>query len=446
MKTLIKNATIINEGLKFKGSVLIEDQIIKKVYPQVIPAELYLADIEIFDASGLYLIPGVIDDQVHFREPGLTHKGDIFSESRAAIAGGVTTYMEMPNTVPQAVTQQELQKKYDRATEVSAANFSFYMGATNDNLEEVLKTDPKKVCGIKVFMGSSTGNMLVDDENTLSEIFKDAPTLVATHCEDEKTIQKNIEIARGRYGEQVPMSRHAYIRSDEACYISSSKAVELASKFSTRLHVLHLSSAKEMSLFSPGNVTDKRITAEVCVHHLWFDDLDYLTLGTKIKWNPSIKTRKDKEALWEALLADKIDVIATDHAPHTIQEKNNTYFKAPSGGPLVQHSLVAMLELSRKGLISIEKVVQKMCHAPADLFRIENRGYIREGYFADLVLIDPNQSWVVSPENILYKCGWSPFEGVEFSNKVVATFVNGNPVFMNGQISDSVFGKRITFS
>lgn len=446
MKTLIKNATIINEGLKFKGSVLIEDQIIKKVYPQVIPAELYLADIEIFDASGLYLIPGVIDDQVHFREPGLTHKGDIFSESRAAIAGGVTTYMEMPNTVPQAVTQQELQKKYDRATEVSAANFSFYMGATNDNLEEVLKTDPKKVCGIKVFMGSSTGNMLVDDENTLSEIFKDAPTLIATHCEDEKTIQKNIEIARGRYGEQVPMSRHAYIRSDEACYISSSKAVELASKFSTRLHVLHLSSAKEMSLFSPGNVTDKRITAEVCVHHLWFDDLDYLTLGTKIKWNPSIKTRKDKEALWEALLADKIDVIATDHAPHTIQEKNNTYFKAPSGGPLVQHSLVAMLELSRKGLISIEKVVQKMCHAPADLFRIENRGYIREGYFADLVLIDPNQSWVVSPENILYKCGWSPFEGVEFSNKVVATFVNGNPVFRNGQISDSVFGKRITFS
>lgn len=446
MKTLIKNATIINEGLKFKGSVLIEDQIIKKVYPQVIPAELYLADIEIFDASGLYLIPGVIDDQVHFREPGLTHKGDIFSESRAAIAGGVTTYMEMPNTVPQAVTQQELQKKYDRATEVSAANFSFYMGATNDNLEEVLKTDPKKVCGIKVFMGSSTGNMLVDDENTLSEIFKNAPTLVATHCEDEKTIQKNIEIARGRYGEQVPMSRHAYIRSDEACYISSSKAVELASKFSTRLHVLHLSSAKEMSLFSPGNVTDKRITAEVCVHHLWFDDLDYLTLGTKIKWNPSIKTRKDKEALWEALLADKIDVIATDHAPHTIQEKNNTYFKAPSGGPLVQHSLVAMLELSRKGLISIEKVVQKMCHAPADLFRIENRGYIREGYFADLVLIDPNQSWVVSPENILYKCGWSPFEGVEFSNKVVATFVNGNPVFRNGQISDSVFGKRITFS
>lgn len=446
MKTLIKNATIINEGLKFKGSVLIEDQIIKKVYPQVIPAELYLADIEIFDASGLYLIPGVIDDQVHFREPGLTHKGDIFSESRAAIAGGVTTYMEMPNTVPQAVTQQELQKKYDRATEVSAANFSFYMGATNDNLEEVLKTDPKKVCGIKVFMGSSTGNMLVDDENTLSEIFKDAPTLVATHCEDEKTIQKNIEIARGRYGEQVPMSRHAYIRSDEACYISSSKAVELASKFSTRLHVLHLSSAKEMSLFSPGNVTDKRITAEVCVHHLWFDDLDYLTLGTKIKWNPSIKTRKDKEALWEALLADKIDVIATDHAPHTIQEKNNTYFKAPSGGPLVQHSLVAMLELSRKGLISIEKVVQKMCHAPADLFRIENRGYIREGYFADLVLIDPNQSWVVSPENILYKCGWSPFEGVEFSNKVVATFVNGNPVFRNGQISDSDFGKRITFS
>jgi len=352
----------------------------------------------------------------------------------------------MPNTNPQAVTQQLLEEKYKRASEVSAANYSFYMGATNDNLDEVLKTDPAKVCGIKVFMGSSTGNMLVDDENTLSEIFKNAPTLVATHCEDEKTILKNIEIAKGRYGENVPMSRHAHIRSDEACYISSSKAVELASKFDTRLHVLHLSSAKEMSLFNAGKVTDKKITAEVCVHHLWFDEMDYIKLGTKIKWNPSIKSKKDKEALWEALLADKIDVIATDHAPHTKEEKNNTYFKAPSGGPLVQHSLVAMLEMSRKGFISIEKVIQKMCYAPADLFRIEKRGYIREDYFADLVLIDPNKSWIVSPENILYKCGWSPFEGVEFSNKVVATYINGVTVFKNGKINETGKGKRISFT
>ncbi len=445
MKTLIKNATIINEGLKFKGNILIDGEKIKKIFSEVIPSEIDLNDSEIIDASGLYLIPGVIDDQVHFREPGLTHKGDILSESRAAAAGGITTYMEMPNTNPQAVTQELLEEKYKRAAEVSAVNFSFYMGTTNDNLEEVLKTDPTKVCGIKIFMGSSTGNMLVDDENTLSEIFKNAPTLVATHCEDEKTILKNIEIARGRYGENVPMSRHAHIRSDEACYISSSKAVELASKFNTRLHVLHLTSAKEMSLFNPGKVSDKKITAEVCVHHLWFDEMDYIQLGTKIKWNPSIKSKKDKEALWEALLADKIDVIATDHAPHTKEEKNNTYFKAPSGGPLVQHSLVAMLEMSKKGLISLEKVIQKMCHAPADLFRIENRGYIREGYFADLVLVDPNQSWVVSPENILYKCGWSPFEGVEFSNKVVATYINGVAVFKNDKINPSVTGKRISF-
>jgi dihydroorotase len=446
MKTLIKNATIINEGLKFKGSVLISEEQILKIFPHAIPSDFDLKEVEVIDASGFYLIPGVIDDQVHFREPGLTHKGDITTESRAAVAGGVTTYMEMPNTYPQAVTQEILEEKYKCASEVSAANYSFYMGATNDNLDEVLKTDPKKVCGIKVFMGSSTGNMLVDDENTLAEIFKNAPTLVATHCEDEKTILKNIEIARGRYGENVPMSRHAHIRSDEACYIPSSKAVELASKFNTRLHVLHLSTAKEMTLFNSGKISDKKITAEVCVHHLWFDERDYIALGTKIKWNPSIKHASDKEALWEALLSDKIDVIATDHAPHTKEEKNNTYFKAPSGGPLVQHSLVAMLEMSRKGFITVEKVVQKMCHAPADLFRIEKRGYIREGYYADLVLVDPNKSWIVSPENILYKCGWSPFEGVEFSNKVVATYINGMPAFKNDKINESVKGKRISFS
>ena len=445
MKTLIKDATIINEGLEFKGSVLINKDKIEKVYPHVIPSEIDLSEAKIIDASGLLLIPGAIDDQVHFREPGLTHKAEIATESKAAVAGGVTTFMEMPNTNPQTVTQVELQKKYDRASEVSAANYSFYMGATNDNLDEVLKTDPSKVCGIKVFMGSSTGNMLVDDENTLSEIFRNAPTLVATHCEDEATIQANTAIARNRYGENVPISRHAYIRSDEACYKSSSKAVELASKFNTRLHVLHLTSAKEMDLFSKGDVKDKNITAEVCVHHLWFDEKDYIDYGTRIKWNPSVKTLKDKEALWEALLTDKIDVIATDHAPHTLEEKNNTYFKAPSGGPLVQHSVAAMLELAAKGFIRREKVVQKMCHAPADLYRIAKRGYIREGYFADLVLIDPKQSWIVAPENILYKCGWSPFERTQFSNKVVSTFVNGELVY-NGEEFSRVKGRRITFS
>ncbi|HYQ57120.1 MAG TPA: dihydroorotase, partial [Draconibacterium sp.] len=397
-------------------------------------------------ATGLLLIPGVIDDQVHFREPGLTHKGEIATESKAAAAGGVTTYMEMPNTNPQTVTQEELQRKFDRAAEVSAVNYSFYMGATNDNLQEVLKTDPTKVCGIKVFMGSSTGNMLVDDDKTLSEIFKNAPTLVATHCEDEATIKANTEIARQRYGENVPISRHCHIRSDEACYKSSSKAVELASKFDTRLHILHLTSAKEMSLFSPGKVGDKRITAEVCVHHLWFDERDYIDYGTRIKWNPSVKCVKDKEALWEALLADKIDVIATDHAPHTLDEKNNTYFKAPSGGPLVQHSLVAMLELSKKGFISVEKVIEKMCHAPADLFCINKRGYIREGYFADLVLVDPTKNWIVAPENILYKCEWAPFERTEFSNQVVSTFVNGLKVYDKQQILHANYGQAVSFN
>lgn len=445
MKTLIKDATIVNEGLKYKGSVLIDGEIIEKIFPHMIPADFDLTETEVIDANGLLLIPGVIDDQVHFREPGLTHKGEVATESRAAIAGGVTTYMEMPNTNPQTTTQEALQAKFDRAAEVSAANYSFYMGATNTNLDEVLKTDPSKVCGIKVFMGSSTGNMLVDDEKTLSEIFKNAPTLVATHCEDEATIQKNTEIARARYGENVPISRHAHIRSAEACFKSSSKAVELASKFDTRLHVLHLSSAKEMELFSAGKVADKNITAEVCVHHLWFDERDYIDYGTRIKWNPSVKCASDKKALWEALLSDKIDVIATDHAPHTLEEKNNSYFKAPSGGPLVQHSLVAMLEMSKKGFISIEKVIEKMCHAPADLYRVNNRGYIRENYFADLVLVDPNKSWMVAPENILYKCGWAPFERTLFSNKVVSTFLNGLEVYKNDQIIHTNTGQAVSF-
>ena len=446
MKTLIKNARIINEGRIFDGAVLIEDEFISRIFTNdQIPPEL--ADqAAVIDAAGQYLIPGAIDDQVHFREPGLTHKGEIATESRAAVAGGVTSYMEMPNTNPQAVTQEILEEKYNRAAEVSAANYSFYMGATNDNLDEVLKTDGSNVCGIKIFMGSSTGNMLVDNEEVLSEIFRNTKLLVATHCEDEPTIIRNTAIYREKYGEFVPISAHPKIRSAEACFKSSAKAVELATKFGTRLHVLHLSTADEMKLFSSGKVADKHITSEVCVHHLWFDENDYIAFGNLIKWNPAIKSASDKSALWEALLNDRIDVVATDHAPHTLQEKDHSYFKAPSGGPLVQHSLVAMLEMSTKGLIPIERVIEKMCHAPADLFRVDRRGYIREGYFADLVLVDPKQSWVVSHKNILYKCGWSPFDGLEFSHQVMATFVNGNLVYANGEIVSGIPGKRLNFN
>ena len=446
MKTLIKNARIINEGQIFDGAVLIDGEFIAKIFHgNNIPEDLVKGAAAI-DVAGQYLIPGAIDDQVHFREPGLTHKGEIATESRAAVAGGVTSYMEMPNTNPQAVTQEILEEKYKRAAEVSAANYSFYMGATNDNLDEVLKTDGTKVCGIKIFMGSSTGNMLVDNEEVLSEIFRNTKLLVATHCEDEPTIIRNTALYREKYGEFVPISAHPKIRSAEACFKSSAKAVELATKFGTRLHVLHLSTADEMKLFSPGKVSDKHITAEVCVHHLWFDEHDYILKGNLIKWNPSIKSAADKAALWEALRTDRIDVVATDHAPHTLQEKEHSYFKAPSGGPLVQHSLTAMLEMSRKGLISIEKVIEKMCHTTADLFRIDRRGYIREGYYADLVLVDPAHSWVVSPENILYKCGWSPFDGMEFSHRVMATFVNGNLVYANGDIVSAIQGKRLKFN
>jgi len=446
MKTLIKNAQIINEGRMFKGAVLIDGEFIAKVIEGDNISAEYADGVTVIDAAGQYLIPGVIDDQVHFREPGLTHKGEIATESRAAVAGGVTSYMEMPNTNPQTVTQELLEEKYRRAAEVSAANFSFYMGATNDNLDEVLKTDGTKVCGIKIFMGSSTGNMLVDNEEVLSEIFRNTKLLVATHCEDEPTIIRNTAIYREKYGEFVPISAHPIIRSAEACFKSSAKAVELATKFGTRLHVLHLSTADEMKLFNSGPVAQKHITAEVCVHHLWFDEHDYITYGNIIKWNPAIKSAEDKAALWEALIADKIDVIATDHAPHTLLEKDHSYFKAPSGGPLVQHSLVAMLEMSRKGQISIEKVIHKMCHAPADLFRVDRRGYIREGYYADLVLVDPSQSWVVSHKNILYKCGWSPFDGTKFANKVTHTFVNGNLVYTDGVVIPGKIGKRLEFN
>lgn len=443
-KTIIHNATVINEGKRFRGGVVIEGELIAKVFEGDKP-ELAGETAELIDAEGNYLIPGAIDDQVHFREPGLTHKGDIASESAAALAGGVTSYMDMPNTNPQTTTIDELEKKYARAAEVSAVNYSFYMGANNENLDEILKTDPRKVCGIKVFMGSSTGNMLVDNAETLAGIFRNAPTLVATHCEDESVIQRNIEIYRQKYGEVVPISRHPKIRSAEACYKSSAKAVELASKFDTRLHILHISTADEMALFQAGPVKNKRITAEVCVHHLWFDERDYIAYGTRIKWNPAIKSEHDKEALWEALLADKIDVIATDHAPHTLDEKSHAYFKAPSGGPLVQHSVTAMFEFVHQGRLTAEKVVEKMCHAPADLFRIDRRGYIREGYYADLVVINPNQNWVVCPENIIYKCGWSPFEGTTFHAQVSKTFVNGQLAYDRGHLEKSVRGKRLEF-
>ncbi len=445
MKTLIKNARIINEGKIFAGAVLIDGEFIAKVFEGQSFTPETESNALVIDAEEQYLIPGVIDDQVHFREPGFTHKGEIATESKAAVAGGVTSFMEMPNTNPQTITQQLLEEKYQRAAEVSVANYSFYMGATNDNLDEVLKTDVSDVCGIKVFMGSSTGNMLVDNEEMLSNIFKNTKLLIATHCEDEPTIQKNMALFREKYGEFVPISAHPKIRSDEACYKSSAKAVDLASKYGTRLHILHLSTAKEMQLFSPGKVIDKHITAEVCVHHLWFDEHDYIRKGNLIKWNPAIKTVGDKEALWEALRSDKIDVIATDHAPHTLQEKEHSYFKAPSGGPLVQHSLAAMLEMSKNGLITVERVIEKMCHTPADLFRIDRRGYIREGYFADLVLVDPTYKWIVSQENILYKCGWSPFDGVEFTNYVTHTFVNGILIYNNGKFNSGPKGKRLKF-
>jgi dihydroorotase len=445
MKTLIKNARIVNEGRIYTGAVLIDGEFIANVFAgEEIPAGV-AEGAKVLDATGQYLIPGVIDDQVHFREPGLTHKGEIATESRAAVAGGVTSYMEMPNTIPQTVTQELLEQKYLRAAEVSAANYSFYMGATNDNLAEVMKTDGSRVCGIKIFMGSSTGNMLVDNEAVLSEIFRNTNLLVATHCEDEPTIIRNTAIYREKYGDFVPLSAHPKIRSAEACFLSTAKAVGLATKFGTRLHVLHLSTAEEMKLFSSGPLDEKHITAEVCVHHLWFDEHDYMAHGNRIKWNPAIKSASDKTALWNALLTNKIDVVATDHAPHTLQEKEHSYFKAPSGGPLVQHSLTAMLEMSRKGMISVERVIEKMCHAPADLFRIDRRGYIREGYYADLVLVDPAQSWVVSTENILYKCGWSPFEGTEFSHRVSSTFVNGELVYDNGNIISEKIGMRMMF-
>ncbi len=441
MKILIKNAQIVNEGKIVQSDILIENDLISKIESQISEE----AD-QIIDASGKYLLPGVIDDQVHFREPGLTWKGDVETESRAAIAGGTTSFIEQPNTVPNAVTQELLADKYEIAAQKSFANYGFMMGGTNDNLEEVLKTNPRNVPGIKLFLGSSTGNMLVDNPETLEKIFSNTKMLIAVHCEDEATIRANTQKYLDEYGEDIPVKFHHLIRSEEACYKSSSKAIELAKKTGARLHVFHLSTAIETELFRNDiPLKDKKITAEVCVHHLTFTNEDYETKGGLIKWNPAVKTHKDKDGLWEALLDDRIDVIATDHAPHTWEEKQNVYTKCPSGAPLVQHSLVVMLENYKNGKISLERIVEKMAHNPAILFRIEKRGFIREGYKADLVLVDLNENWTVEKQNILYKCGWSPLEGTEFHSKVTHTFVNGNLVYENGTINEEKFGERLFF-
>jgi dihydroorotase len=446
MRTLIANGIIINENKQFKGSLLIENGKIK----DIIEGTVSMQEIEyhnFIDAAGKIIMPGVIDDQVHFREPGLTHKAEISTESRAAIAGGITTFMEMPNTDPQTTTQILLEDKFELASKKSLANYSFYIGATNDNLGELIKTNPLNVCGIKIFMGASTGNMLVDNHETLDKIFKLAPLLVAVHCEDEETIKSNTEIFKNKYGEDVPITCHPNIRSEEACYKSSSFAAELAKKHNTRLHILHISTAKELSLFDNNSkLNEKLITAEVCVHHLWFDDSDYNLLGSKIKWNPAIKKATDKEALFKGLLENKLDVIATDHAPHTEEEKGRSYFNCPSGGPLVQHSLLAMLEFYHQGKISLEKIVEKMCHAPSDIFQIQDRGYIRKNYWADLVIVDLNHPEKVTKEHLYYKCKWSPFENYTFKSKINTTIVNGHIAYQDGTFDDSKRGMRLMFN
>ena len=440
---LIKNANIVNENNTFMGDVLIENEIIKQIAKDISAPQ----NAEVIEANGKTLIPGFIDDQVHFREPGLTHKANITTESKAAVAGGITTFIEMPNTVPQATTQELLEDKFKIASKDSYANYSFMFGGTNDNLEELLKTDPKKVAGIKLFLGSSTGNMLVDDEAVLEKIFSSTKMIISVHCEDEATIRKNTAAYKEKFGDDIPIKYHPIIRSEEACYLSSSKAIELAKKTGARLHIFHLSTEKETHLFRNDiPLEEKQITAEVCIHHLWFSDKDYAEKGTHIKWNPAVKTEKDRQGLWKALLDDRIDVLATDHAPHTLEEKDNVYTKAPSGGPLVQHAVTAILEKVKEGVIPIEKAVEKMSHNPAKLFQIEKRGFIKEGYFADLVLIDTNKSQTVSKDYILYKCGWSPFEGTTFSSTITHTFVNGNLMYNEGVFNEEVKGKRITFN
>ncbi len=440
---LIKNANIVNEGETLKKDVLIQGEMIVNIDNNIeIPSE----ETMLIDGDGKFLLPGIIDDQVHFREPGLTHKADIASESRAAAAGGITSYIEMPNTIPQSTTQVLLEEKFKIAAQKSYTNYSFMFGGTNDNLDELLKTDPDKVAAIKLFLGSSTGNMLVDDEDVLEKIFSSTKMLIAVHCEDEATIKYNLDKQKNIYGDEIPIELHPIIRSEQACYISSSKAIELAKKTGARLHVFHVSTAKETNLFTNKiPLEEKKITAEVCVHHLWFDDTDYAKKGTLIKWNPAVKYQSDQDAIWEALNDDRIDVLATDHAPHTIDEKNNNYFEAPSGGPLVQHAMVAILEKVKEGKITIERAVEKMSHAPAICFQIEKRGFVREGYFADLVVVNPQASWTVEKSNILSKCGWSPFEDDTFSAKVEQTFINGKCVFKNDKIIDLKVAKRLTF-
>lgn len=443
---LIHKATIINEGISFTGSLLLEGERISRVFREEVPEAVLNACRQVIDARGLWLIPGVIDDQVHFRDPGLTHKGDIHTESRAAVAGGVTSYMEMPNTNPQTVTWDAVCQKMEMAAGKSVANFSFYLGATNDNMAELRKADHKQICGVKVFMGSSTGNMLVDNDKALQQIFAEVDTLIAVHCEKEEIIRKNIDIYKKEYGEFIPIQYHPLIRSAEACYQSSAQAVGLADKYGSRLHVLHLSTAREMSLFDVKPLEEKKITAEVCVHHLWFSDADYKKLGARIKWNPAVKTAEDRGVLREALKTGKLDVVATDHAPHLLSEKEGGVLQAASGGPLVQHSLQVMLELVKKGLYTKELVTEKMCHAPAQLFRVRQRGFIREGYYADLALIDPSKPYTVTPGNLLYKCGWSPFEGETFGCSVHTTLVNGNIVYQNGNTIEGGFGKALEFN
>ncbi len=428
-KVLIKNAKIVNEGKITDGDVFVEDGIIAEIAESISAKS---PDVNIFDAEGTYLLPGLIDDQVHFREPGLTHKESIETGSRAAVAGGITSFIEMPNTLPQTTNMKELEEKFRIASETSYANYSFMFGGTNDNLSEIEKIDPKQVAALKLFLGSSTGNMLVDNEKVLEQIFKKSPVLIAVHCEDEDTIKKNLEECVKRYGDDIPIELHPKIRSEEACYKSSSKAVALAKKTGARLHVFHVSTAKELSLFTNKKpLKDKKITAEVCIHHLWFNDSDYAKKGTYIKWNPAVKTKEDQEALLEALNDNRLDVLATDHAPHTKEEKKNVYTKAPSGGPLVQHALPALLQMHHQGKITLEKIVEKACHNPAILFDIEKRGFIREGYKADLVLVDLNSPWAVQPDNIYSKCQWSPFEGTTFKSRITHTFVNGKLVYKN---------------
>ncbi|MCC1483040.1 dihydroorotase [Winogradskyella immobilis] len=443
-KTLIKNAKIVNEGVIFEGDVLIENEIISAIETSI---SVKSADINVIDAEGKYLFPGMIDDQVHFREPGLTHKADIESESRAAVAGGITSFIEMPNTNPQTTTVEKLDEKFEIASKSSYANYSFMFGGTNDNLEEILKVDPKTVAGLKLFLGSSTGNMLVDDPKVLETIFKSTDMVISVHCEDEATIRKNLAKYKEQYGDDIPMEFHPIIRSEDACYISSSKAIELAKKTGARLHVFHLSTAKETALFTNKiPLKDKKITAEVCIHHLWFSEEDYKEKGSLIKWNPAVKKASDRDGLLKALLDGRIDVLATDHAPHTIDEKNNVYTKAPSGGPLVQHAFVALLELYHKNKISLEQIAEKMAHNPAILFDVEKRGYIKEGYYADLILADLNNPWTVNKENIMYKCGWSPFEGNTFKSRITHTFINGQLCYQNFKVKNVKAGKRLTFN